>query len=42
LDRGDGQVKYASLRILFEEFNKRMELLREEGKVQELIDVDGA
>jgi len=35
--KGEGQVKYVSLRVPFEEFGKRIRVLRDEGKVREFI-----
>ncbi|MCL1839850.1 SurA N-terminal domain-containing protein [Candidatus Saccharibacteria bacterium] len=39
LARGEGQVKYVSLRVPFGEFSKRMQTLMDEGKVQEFITI---
>ena len=39
LEKGEGQVKYVSLRVAFLEFGRRMERLREEGRIEEFIEI---
>ena len=40
LAKSDGQVKYVSLKVPFGEFDRRMKMIRKEGKVTEYIKVD--
>jgi hypothetical protein len=39
LARSEGQVRYVSLRVPFEEFGRRMAVLRDEGKIREYIQI---